>query len=57
MLGVLIYLILATDFIFGGKNKIWSTLTDVLFWSDILAMFYQSFYISRKRASVSVRTK
>ena len=43
-------------FHFWGQKKIWSTLTVVLFRSDILAMFYRSFYISRERAPVSMRT-
>jgi len=46
MLGVYIYLILVTDFIFGAKKKILSTLTVFLFRSDILAIFCRSFYIS-----------
>ena len=49
------YLILVTDIIFGIKKN-WSTLTVVLFQSEILAMFYRSFYISRERVPVSMRT-
>ena len=43
-------------FHFWGQKKIWTTLTGVLFWSDILAIFNRAFYISRERAPVGVRT-
>ena len=42
---------------FWGQQIFRSTLTAVLLRSDILAMFYPSFHISRERAPVSVHTR
>ena len=46
---------MVTDFNFGVKKNL-KHFDCCEFWSDILANYYRSFYISRERAPVSVRT-
>ena len=55
MLGIEIYLIWVTDLIFGVQKKL-KHFDCCLISERYLAMFYRSFYISRERAPVNVRT-